>query len=158
MSSSVRLLDSLRATTADEITIDAPADRIWAVYTDVERWPEWTASVTSAQLDPPGPLSIGTRARIKQPRFLPVTWIVTELQAGHSWTWANRSPGATTIAHHVLTTIAEGRVHVQLSIEQRGVLGRPVGWVVRRLTRKYLRLEAEGLRRRSEASPDINGG
>ena len=34
-----------------EATIDvaAPAQFLFEVYTDVERWPEWTASVTSVE-------------------------------------------------------------------------------------------------------------
>ena len=138
------------ATTSDEITVDAPAERVWQVYSDVERWPEWTASVSTARFEAVGPLAIGARVRIKQPRLPAVTWTVTALEPGRSWTWENRSPGATTSADHQLTPLDDGRTHVDLSIEQRGVLGRPLGWLLRRLTRRYLRLEAEGLRRCSE--------
>jgi hypothetical protein len=78
---------------------------------------------------------------------------VTQLEPGRSWRWENRSPGAATTADHVLTPIGETSTHVDLSIDQRGLLGRPIGWLARRTTRRYLRLEAEGLRRRSESSP-----
>jgi uncharacterized protein YndB with AHSA1/START domain len=37
--------------TTETITIDAPPAVVWAVYTDIERWSEWTASVTTARLD-----------------------------------------------------------------------------------------------------------
>ena len=53
-----------------------------------------------------------------------------------------------------LTPIGERSTHVDLSIDQRGLLGRPIGWLARRTTRRYLRLEAEGLRRRSESLAD----
>ena len=146
-----RLTRVLGSTTSDAVTIDAPLEVVWAVYTDIERWPEWTASVTSAHLDPADPLGLGTRASIKQPRLPLVVWTVTVLEPNRSWTWQNRTPGTITLAHHRLAAGPDGRTHVDLSIDQRGVVGRPIGWLLKRLSRRYLRLEAEGLRRRSEA-------
>ena len=52
---------------------------------DVERWPQWTESVTSVQRLEPGPLAMGSRARIKQPRLLRATWQVTAIEAGRSF-------------------------------------------------------------------------
>jgi hypothetical protein len=137
---------------SDAVTIDAAPAVVWAVYTDVERWSEWTASVTSARLDPSGPLASGSRASIKQPRFPRVVWTVTDIQPQRSWRWENRSVGAKTSADHVLIPLDDGRTRVEMSIDQRGVIGRPVGWLVRRITHRYLRMEAEGLRSRSEAT------
>lgn len=138
------------STTSDTIEIAAPAAVVWAVYADVERWPEWTASVTSVALEPSGALARTSRATIKQPHLPRVVWTVTDIEPEREWTWANHSPGAHTIATHRLSPLDSGRTRVDLSIDQRGVLGRPIGWLVRRTTRRYLRMEAEGLRGRSE--------
>lgn len=137
--------------TTDTITIDAPPTVVWAVYTDIDHWSEWTASVTTAHLDPSGPLAHDSRATIKQPRFPRVTWTVTDIEPQRCWRWANHSIGAHTTADHRLTQLDGGRTQVDLSIDQRGVLGRPIGWLVKPITRRYLRMEAEGLRGRSEA-------
>lgn len=148
----------LGSITSDEVTIDAPAELVWSVYTDVQAWASWTASVTDARVHPSGPLGVGTTASIKQPRLPRVVWTVTELEDGRSWAWQNRSPGANTVARHTITSTADGRVHVALSIDQRGLVGRPIGWLLKPLTRRYLRLEGEGLRRHSEASVARNLG
>lgn len=139
------------ARTSDSIDIDAPIDVVWSVYSDVERWPDWTASVTSVSLAPGGPLAIGSRATIKQPRLPRVEWTVTALEPDHEWVWENKSPGAVSVAAHSVRALDDGRTHVELWIDQRGVVGRAVGLLVRRMTRRYLRMEAEGLKRRSEA-------
>ena len=54
-----------------EATIDvaAPAQLIFEVYTDVERWPEWTASVTSVERLDQGPLSVGPVLGLNSPAF-----------------------------------------------------------------------------------------
>jgi uncharacterized membrane protein len=51
----------------DSIHVAAPAERVFAVYADVTRWPEWTASITSVELLDAGPLAIGARARMPSP-------------------------------------------------------------------------------------------
>ncbi len=137
--------------TSDSIDVDAPVDVVWAVYSDVERWPEWTASVTSVALAPTGPLAADSKAQIKQPRLPKVEWTVTALDAGREWVWENKSPGAVSVAAHTVRALADGRTHVELWIDQRGFVGRAIGLLARRMTRRYLRMEAEGLKRRSEA-------
>ena len=60
--------------TERSIEIEAPAAVVWSVFTDAERWPEWTASVDSVvALDGPG-IAVGRRFEIKQPRFPRLVW------------------------------------------------------------------------------------
>jgi uncharacterized protein YndB with AHSA1/START domain len=132
------------------IEIAAPAATVWNVFTDVERWPEWTASVERITcLDGPG-IGVGKRFEIEQPGLPKLVWVVTEVEPGVSWTWRTRSTGATATAVHEITPLGAERTRVRQSIEQRGLLGAPVGWVTRRRTERYLALEAEGLKASSE--------
>jgi uncharacterized protein YndB with AHSA1/START domain len=46
------------------IDIDAPPERVWTVMTEVERWPEWTASVTGVALLDKGLLCLLTTGNL----------------------------------------------------------------------------------------------
>ena len=136
--------------TDSSIEIDAAPAVVWEVFTDAERWPEWTASVTSlVALDGPG-IEVGKRFELKQPKMPTLVWVVTAVDPGRSWTWEVRSPGGHTLASHELTDLGGGRTLVAQRIDQRGPVGTLVGVLMRRLTKRYLQLEAEGLKRTSE--------
>lgn len=136
--------------TESAVAIDAPATVVWNVFSDVERWPEWTASVTRlVALDGPG-LAVGKRFEIKQPRMPKLIWEITDVTAGTSWTWVQRSPGGLTVARHDVMEEFERRTKVRQQIDQRGPVGALVGLLMRPMTRRYLELEAAGLKARSE--------
>lgn len=136
-----------------EATIDvaAPADRVFDVYSDVERWPDWTKSVTSVERLEPGPLRVGSRARIRQPRLPVAVWEVTDVVPGQSFTWIARGPGIVSTGRHVvMPTSREGEVKVTASLEQAGLLGPLVGLLTKRLTDRYLQTEVRGLKAHCE--------
>jgi uncharacterized membrane protein len=130
--------------------IDAPADVVWTVFSDVERWPEWTASVTRLRaLDGPE-LAVGKRYEIKQPRMPKLVWEVTDIEPGASWTWVQRSPGGLTVARHDVIATSARECEVKQRLDQRGPVGLVVGVLMRPMTKRYLELEAAGLKARSE--------
>ena len=136
----------------DSVTIDAAPEVVWTVFTDVERWPEWTASVSRATIVRGAGVEPGARVRIRQPRLPTLTWQVSCVEPGAGWTWTARSPGVTTVAAHTLKPLAGGSTLVEQRIEQRGPLGALVGRLTRGLTRRYLALEGAGLKERCEAA------
>ena len=72
------------------IDIDAPADRVYEVMADTDRWHEWTPSVTSIKRLDSGPFVVGSRAVIRQPMFPPALWTVTAIDERKGFTWSNR--------------------------------------------------------------------
>jgi uncharacterized protein YndB with AHSA1/START domain len=136
----------------DAITIAAPRERIWSILTDVERWPEWTASMSSVRFVAGDRIAVGSRASIKQPRMPAVVWEVTAVEPEKSFTWQARSAGMTTTATHSMAPGSGGAVTVKLGIRQQGALGWLVGLLLARMTRRYVRMEAAGLKRRCEAA------
>src|SRR4051812_39345110 len=135
-----------------EIIIDiaVPPQRVWNTIADIERWPEWTASVSSVRRLDTGKFRVGSRARIKQPKFLPAVWEVTELQEGRSFTWVTRSPGLKATGRHRVDPIPGGS-RATLSVSYSGALSGLVAKLLGRTTERFLTLEANGLKKRSEA-------
>ncbi|OBI08702.1 SRPBCC family protein [Mycobacterium scrofulaceum] len=143
--------------TEDSIEIDAPPQRVWEVFSDVQRWPEWTASVTSL-VGRDGPaLEVGRRFAIKQPGMAKLVWKVTEIEPGSSWTWVQRSPGALVSARHDVIALPDGRTLVRQQLDQRGVFGALVGRLMANKTKRFLKLEAQGLKARSEQLSRADG-
>ncbi len=134
-----------------ETTIDiaASAERVWSIMSDVRAMPSWTESMTSVELDPPGPLAVGSRARIVQPKLSAVTWVVTEVTSVRSFAWASKAMGADVTALHTITPTATGS-SVTLAVEYRGTFSTVVAGLTRKITTKYLRIEADGLKKASE--------
>ncbi len=130
--------------------ISATPLRVWEVWADVERWPEWTPTVSSASWITPGGLRVGARARIKQPRLPLAEWEVTELIVGARFVWVSRSPGVETVAGHDVRPVGTGARAVA-TIDQRGPGGWLIGMLYGRLTNRYLATEGAGLRARAEA-------
>jgi uncharacterized membrane protein len=127
------------------VEIPAPPQIVWPVMVDVERWPEWTASISRVLRLSPGPLQVGSRVRIHQPKLPPAFWRVTELNPGASFTWVSRAPGVRVKARHAVEAIAAG-TRVTLSIHYDGLLGAWLARWVGDLNERYLALEADGLK------------
>ena len=141
----------------DSVEIDAPPQLVWDVFSDVERWPEWTASVTSL-VGRDGPdLAVGKRFAIKQPGMQKLVWRVTEIDPGSSWTWVQRSPGVLVTARHDVISQPGGRTLVRQQLDQRGVLGSLVGRLMVKKTKRFLALEAQGLKARAEQRSRADG-
>src|SRR4028119_2134338 len=102
------------------VEIDASPERVWEVLADVERWSEWTETVTSVRLLDDGPLRSGSRAKINQPKIPETEYVVTEIEPGQSFTWVASGPGVTTKAHHAVEALPGGGSRVRLAVEQGG--------------------------------------
>jgi uncharacterized protein YndB with AHSA1/START domain len=132
------------------VEIAARTERVWEVLTDVEKWSEWTETVTSVKRLDDGPLQTGSRATINQPKVPETEYLVTELDPGRSFTWVATGPGVKTTARHDVEALPGGGSRVTLAVEQSGWLGSVMGRFYRGLTDRYLANEAAGLKARCE--------
>ncbi|GAB2573030.1 SRPBCC family protein [Kribbella endophytica] len=131
-------------------TVNAPAERVWAVFSDVTHWPDWTPTVDSVERLDEGALRVGARTRIRQPKLPVAVWEVTELKDGEYFEWVSRAPGIKTTGGHRVVSTPEGTV-ATATIIQEGPLGWLFGRLYAKLTRSYIQLETENLKRVSEA-------
>ncbi len=132
------------------VQIAAPPGRVWTVMSDIERWHEWTPTIRSIRRTNAGPFRIGAKARVYQPKLPPADWLVTALDEGREFTWESRAPGIRVVARHLVEPSAEGS-RVTLSIQYSGIVGNLFGRLTASINRRYIALEADGLKRRAEA-------
>jgi hypothetical protein len=77
---------------------------------------------------------------------------VDSIQPGRFFTWVAGAPGFRNVATHSVEPTGTGS-RATLSIDQFGVVGELFARLTADLTRRYLDMEAAGLKRRSEEQP-----
>ena len=94
-------------------TIQAAPERVWEVFSNVERWPDWTPTVDSVERLDAGRIHVGARTRIRQPKLPVAVWEVTELKEGEYFEWVSKAPGIkTTGGHRVVSTFGCSEQHL----------------------------------------------
>jgi uncharacterized membrane protein len=131
-------------------TIQATPERVWEVFSDVERWPEWTPTVDAVERLDAGRIHLGARTRIRQPKLPVAIWEVTELKEGEYFAWVSKAPGITTTGGHRVISTPEGTV-ATATIIQEGPLGWLFGRLYAGLTKRYIATETAKLKEISES-------
>lgn len=123
--------------------VAADVETLWSLLADVEQWPSWTRSISSVSLE--GPFEVGTVATLRQPQMPAMRWRILEIEPGRSFAWEAVIAGTRTVAHHEVAPAAAGTSTLTLTIDQRGALATPMRLLAGRRTKRYLRMEADGL-------------
>jgi len=101
-----------------EATLQAAPAAVWAVWTDVARWPEWDVSKEIARLD--GPFEPGVSGWLKQRGNLGGPFIVTAVEPGRRWVSECPMLLGKVVFDHVLEPVATGGVRVVKRVEAEG--------------------------------------
>ncbi len=136
---------------------DASPEQVWALFVDVERWPEMTKSISAVRRVDEGPLHVGSEAIIEQPLLPRACWRVTELEPGHSFTWETSARGITTVGGHIVDADGQGS-RITLTLRMHGPLARLLYAFTSRLSRRYLTMEMDGFRRTAGSVRDATSG
>jgi carbon monoxide dehydrogenase subunit G len=131
------------------IAINAPPERVWEILVDVEGWPARIPTVDRVERLDDGPLAVGARTRLAQPKLPEAVWTVTELTSGTAFTWTSTSPGVRITASHLIEPAPQGS-RLTLAIDLAGWMA-PVGWLMTRsLTQRYVKTEAASIKAAAE--------
>jgi len=136
----------------ESIDIDAQQERVWEVLSDLEAWPQRIETVDVVELLTPAPISKGSRVSLKQPKLPEGTWDITVWDAPSYFEWRQKSGGVTSVAGHRVEMLEEGRSRLTLSLDMRGPLILVVGLFYRGLTKRYMTIEAQGMKRAAESA------
>ncbi|MBO1436108.1 SRPBCC family protein [Meiothermus sp. CFH 77666] len=119
-----------------EIVIGAPLETVWALLTDIERWPQWQPDVSSARLE--GELAVGAVFRWKA-KGLGIVSTVQALEQGRCIGWTGNSVGMRAVHIWTLEPQGEGvRVATEESL---------TGWLAQTMKifdRNFLEKSLEG--------------
>lgn len=140
----------------ETIEIAAPVERVWDVTLDLDRWPDWTPTVTAVEVLGPTPLDVGSSARLSQPGSRPAVWTVTALRAPEEFAWETRALGTRVLAVHRLESLAPDRTRVTLEIHVTGPTAFLLRPLVHRISRRLLPQEAAGLKAACERRETFN--
>ncbi len=132
--------------------IRAPAERVWAVLSAVEAWPQWMPTVSGVEPLRETSLQVGRRYRVTQPKLRPTVWAVSVVETDRRFEWRAKSPGMELVADHVIESTGQGATRVRLRFEFKGLVGAFLGVVFGALTRNYLSQEAQALKDRVEVA------
>ena len=133
------------------VDVNAPVQRVWDVTVDLAAWPSWNPTVETVEVLDAGPMRTGLRARLRQPGNRPAMWTVTRVVEGEVYEWETRALGMVVTALHRFEPTSNG-THVILSIDVDGPTAPLLGWIVARVSRKFLPMEAAALKRVCESA------
>ncbi len=137
--------------------VAAPPADVWRALTDVERWPQWTASVRRLRREEEGSFGLGSSARMSLRGMIGAsTWRVTFHEQGRAFAWENRTLGVHSIASHVVEPDG-GDAKVTLTITQAGVGAALLRPLIASISRRNVEMEADGLKRYCEGRAARSG-
>ncbi len=135
------------------ILIDAPPEAVWAVLTDLSRYPEWNPLFREAS----GQVAAGNRIKLRSVhpangRLMTVKPKITVADPGAELRWVSSLPGIISGEHRFALAPADGGTRLEQSETFRGLLTAFPGKTFANAEASFRALN-EALKKRAELPP-----
>ncbi|TMC39868.1 MAG: hypothetical protein E6J28_02785 [Chloroflexi bacterium] len=128
----------------------APADRVWRVWSDVNRWPEWNPDMKESRLD--GPLKLGATGMINTRSGGKHDVVVTHYQEGRSFELESTAMPGTKMAIRATVAPSGSGTTITQGFEPRGLLAPVVGPLMGGMILKTFNSVLNGLKQKVESA------
>jgi len=128
----------------------APADRVWRVWSDVNRWPEWNPDMKESRLD--GPLKLGATGMINTRSGGKHDVVVTHYQEGRSFELESTAMPGTKMAIRATIAPSGSGTTITQGFEPRGLLAPVVGPMMGGMILKTFNSVLNGLKQKVESA------
>jgi uncharacterized protein YndB with AHSA1/START domain len=93
----------------------APAEAVWALYSDVATWPDWDQAAERVTLD--GDFAGGTCGTLQLHGQEPLEFALTEVEPQRAFTDETALPGGAIRFRHTLAPLEDGRLRLTHAVE-----------------------------------------
>jgi len=112
----------------DNIETSAPAERVWDLFANVERWKEWNAGIESIELH--GPFAEGTTFTMRPPGQGALTSTLIEVRPNESFTDETVVDETRVLVSHRLVELPSGNTNIIYSTQITGPGAAEIGPMV----------------------------
>ena len=127
----------------------APADRVWQVWSDVNRWPEWNPDMKASHID--GSLKLGATGNIDTRSGGKHDVVVTHFEQGRSFELESTALPGTKMAIRATITPTGAGSRITQGFEPRGLLAPLVGPMMGGAILKTFNSVLKGLKQKVES-------
>lgn len=115
------------------VVTDAPAERVWDIFTDTRTWSHWGPSVRHVELESER-LTEGARGRIETAGGLWIDFEITEWDPGRRWVW---EVGGVRATGHRVESLDDGRTRLVFEVP---IVAAPYAAICRRAAKKIVEM------------------
>ena len=110
------------------IETSAKPSRVWSLFADVNRWPDWNAGIADIQIH--GLFADGTRFTMRPPGQEPLLSTLIEVEPNESFTDETVVDEVRVLVHHRLVPLPSGNTKIIYSTQITGAGAAQIGAMV----------------------------